>query len=76
MNSIKYITNDNGQKIEVILPIKTYEELVEIKNIYEDKIMILDSIRSGAEEIVKDRTENNLNQELSEFINEIEDYSN
>jgi len=44
MNSIKYITNDKGQKIEVILPIRKYEELVEIKNLYEDKIRVLDSI--------------------------------
>jgi len=76
MNSIKYITNDKGQKIEVILPIRKYEELVEIKNLYEDKIRVLDSIRCGAEEIIKDRIENNLNRELSEFIDEIEDYSN
>jgi hypothetical protein len=42
----------------------------------EEKIRIPDSIRCGGEEILKDRVENNLNQELSEFIDEIEDYSN
>jgi len=42
----------------------------------EEKIKILDSIRCGAEEILKDRIDNHLNQDLSEFIDEIENYSN
>jgi hypothetical protein len=42
----------------------------------EEKIRILDSIRCGGEEILKDRIDNHLNQDLSEFIDEIEDYSN
>ena len=76
MNDVKYITNEKGTKIEVILPITQYEELIEIKDLYEEKIRVLDSIRCGAEEILKDRTDNHLNQDLSEFIDEIEDYSN
>jgi hypothetical protein len=76
MNNVKYITNERGKKLEVILPIKQYEELIEIKDLYEEKIRVLDSIRCGAEEILKDRLENNLNLDLSEFIDEIEDYSN
>lgn len=76
MNNVKYITNERGKKIEVILPIKQYEELIEIKDLYEEKIRILDSIRCGAEEIIKDRIDNHLNQDLSGFIDEIENYSN
>lgn len=76
MNSVRYITNEKGKKVEVILPIKRYEELVEIKNIYEEKMRILYSIKSGAKEILKDREDNHLNLELSDFIDEIEDYSN
>ena len=76
MNNVRYITNEKGNKIEVILPITQYEELMEIKDLYEEKIKVLDSIRCGAEEILKDRRHNHLNQELSEFIDEIEDYSN
>jgi hypothetical protein len=76
MNDVKYITNEKGTKIEVILPITQYEELIEIKGLYEEKIRVLDSIRCGAEEILKDRIDNHLNQDLSEFIDEIEDYSN
>jgi len=75
MKDLKYITNEKGKKIEVIIPIQKYEELIEIKNMYEDRLRILNSIKSGAEEILQDRTDNHLNQELSEFINEIEDYS-
>jgi hypothetical protein len=76
MNNVKYITNEKGNKIEVIIPITQYEELIEIKGLYEEKIKVLDSIRCGAEEILKDRIDNHLNQDLSEFIDEIEDYSN
>jgi hypothetical protein len=76
MNNVKYITNEKGNKIEVIIPITQYEELIEIKGLYEEKIRVLDSIRCGAEEILKDRIDNHLNQDLSEFIDEIEDYSN
>jgi len=76
MNNIKYITNEKGNKIEVILPITQYEKLIEIKGLYEEKIRILDSIRCGAEEILKDRIDNHLKQDLSGFIDEIEDYSN
>jgi hypothetical protein len=76
MNNVRYITNEKGKKIEVILPIKQYEELIEIKDLYEEKIRILDSIRCGGAEILKDRIDNHLNQDLSEFIDEIEDYSN
>ena len=75
MNNVKYITNEKGNKIEVIIPITQYEELIEIKGLYEEKIRVLDSIRCGAEEILKDRIDNHLNQDLSEFIDEIEDYS-
>jgi hypothetical protein len=76
MNNVKYITNEKGNKIEVILPITQYEELIEIKGLYEEKIRVLDSIKCGAEEILKDRIDNHLNQDLSGFIDEIEDYSN
>jgi hypothetical protein len=76
MNSVKYITNEKGQPIEVILPLKTYRELLELKNTYEEKLRILSSIKFGAEEIIQDRIDNSLNQELSEFIDELEDYTN
>jgi hypothetical protein len=42
----------------------------------EEKIETFDSIRCGGEEILNDRIVNHLNQDLSEFIDEIEDYSN
>lgn len=76
MSGVKYITNEKGRKIEVILPIKKYRELIETKNMYEEKLTILKSIKSGAEEILQDRVDNHLNQELAEFIDEIEDHTN
>lgn len=76
MSSVKYITNEKGRKIEVILPIKKYRELIETKDMYEEKLAILKSIKSGAEEILQDRVDNHLNQELAEFIDEIEDHTN
>ena len=75
MNSVKYNTNEQGQPIEVILPFKRYKDLVDFQSTYEEKLRILTSIKNGAEEILRDRVENNLNQELSEFIDEIESYS-
>lgn len=75
MNGLRYITDEKGKPIEVILPLKDYQELVKFKNTYEEKLMILTSIRNGAEEILRDRIDNHLNQELTDFINELEDNS-
>lgn len=76
MQGLKYITNKKGKAVEVILPIKRYKELIEIKKLYEEKNRVLETIKSGAEEIVQDRINNHLSGELSDFIDEIEDYSN
>jgi hypothetical protein len=75
MNEVRYITNERGNPVEVILPIKRYRELMDFKNRYEEKMRILYSIKAGAEEILKDRIDNGLNQELSEFIDELENNS-
>lgn len=74
MNSLRYITDEKGKPIEVILPLKDYQELIEFKNTYEEKLNILTSIKNGAEEILRDRVDNHLNQDLTEFINELEDH--
>lgn len=41
--------------------------LIEIKDLYEQNVRGLDSIRCGAEEILKDRIDNHLTQDLSDF---------
>ncbi len=74
MNNVKYITNEKGKPVEVILPFKEYEDLVDFRNNYEERLRILTSIKKGAEEIIHDRIGNHLNQELSEFIDELEDH--
>lgn len=73
MQGVKYITNKQGKAVEVILPIKRYEELIEIKKSYQERQRVLDSIKAGALEVIKDRKEDHLTQELADFINEIED---
>jgi hypothetical protein len=75
MENVKYILNETGEKVEVLIPFKDYEELVRMKQMYEEKYRILESIRCGAEEIKQDRLNNQLTEELTDFINEIEDYS-
>lgn len=67
MQGVKYITNKQGKAVEVILPIKSYEELLEIKKSHQERQRILGSIKAGALEILKDRKENHLTQELTDF---------
>ncbi len=68
MNELRYITNERGKPVEVILPIKRYKELMDIKIRYEEKMRILSSIKAGAEEILDDRIDNGLTQELSDYL--------
>ncbi|MCX6580930.1 MAG: hypothetical protein NT166_12200 [Candidatus Aminicenantes bacterium] len=75
MNEVRYITNERGNPVEVILPIKRYRKLMDLKEQYEEKLRVLYSIKAGAEEVLKDRINNGLNQELSDFIDELEDNS-
>ncbi|MCK4763708.1 MAG: DUF433 domain-containing protein [Candidatus Aminicenantes bacterium] len=42
------------------------------KNTYEEKLRILKSIKKGGEEILQDRIENHLNEDLSDFIHELD----
>ena len=45
-----------------------------LSDTYEEKRRILISIQSGVEEILRDRVDNRLNQELKDFINELNDH--
>lgn len=73
MNSVRYITDEDGRAVEVILPLQEYKDLIEFRDTYEEKLRILTSIKHGAEEIIEDRKHNHLQQELSGFIDELED---
>ena len=70
-NAVRYIVDDNGQKISVVV---LYSEWNHVKEQYmklKRKLDVLTGIREGLEEVKKARKTGRKLQTLTDFLNEV-----
>ena len=68
--TLKYIIDDNGNKISVLVPVKAWEQLNDKYQKLTKKLSILTGIQSGLNEVVEVKKSGKNLQTLSDFLNE------
>lgn len=68
--ALKYITDEKGHKTEVLVPIKTWDNLNEKYRKLQNKLTVLTGIEKGLKEVEHARKTGKQLQSLSYFLNE------
>jgi len=66
--ALKYITDDNGNRTSVLVPVKVWEELNTNYEKLQAKLAILNGIREGLKEVKKGKQSGKKLQTLKDFL--------
>ena len=69
-SALKYITDDNGQKTSILVPVKTWQKLNDDYKKLNKKLNILTGIQKGLAEVKESRISGKSLQTLSDFLSE------
>jgi hypothetical protein len=69
-SALTYITDDNGKKTSVLVPVKTWENLNEKYKKLNKKLAILTGVQQGFSEVKESKTNGQSLQILSDFLSE------
>lgn len=69
-DALQYMVDEKGQKISVLVPIKTWEKMNHEHSLLESKIKILTDIKEGLNEIREAKKSGKKLQILNEFLSE------
>jgi hypothetical protein len=68
--SLKYVTDENGHKTSVLVPVKKWNDLNDKYRKLQNKLAVLTGIENGLKEVEEARKSGKQLQSLSDFLNE------
>lgn len=69
-SNLKYITDEKGQKVNVIVPIEIWKDITDKFNKLSRKLQILTGIEKGLNEVKSSNKSGKKLQTLSDFLHE------
>ncbi len=66
--AIKYVTDDNGKRTSVLVPVKVWEELNSNYAKLQAKLAVLNNIREGLDEVKRSKQTGKKLQTLKDFL--------